>query len=154
MHSRSGHDITPLTTERVDALAAALSPEEARVLLRKGTEPAFCGNLVDNHREGVYACRLCGLPLFSSRAKFDSGTGWPSFFQPVDPEHVREIADTSHGMRRTEITCARCDSHLGHVFADGPRPTGLRFCLNSISLVFHDDSADLPPESRPTTSMP
>jgi peptide-methionine (R)-S-oxide reductase len=154
MQSKSGHDITPLTAERIDALAAALSPEEARVLLRKGTEPAFCGNLVDNHREGVYACRLCGLPLFSSHAKFDSGTGWPSFFQPVDREHVREITDSSHGMRRTEITCARCDSHLGHVFHDGPRPTGLRFCLNSVSLRFFDEAAELPPESRPSAPAP
>jgi len=84
----------------------------------------------------VYACRLCGLPLFQSETKFESGTGWPSFFEPFDPEHIRSIRDTSHGMIRTEIRCRRCDGHLGHVFPDGPAPTGLRYCLNSASLRF------------------
>jgi peptide methionine sulfoxide reductase msrA/msrB len=148
-YSKSGHDVTPLSHTRVDELAKQLTPEEAKVILAKGTERAFCGNLVDNHKEGVYVCRLCGLPLFASDAKFDSGTGWPSFFRPFDPAHIREEKDTSYGMVRTEITCARCDAHLGHVFDDGPKPTGLRYCLNSVSLVFYEKGQDLPPASRP-----
>ncbi|HVT88860.1 MAG TPA: peptide-methionine (R)-S-oxide reductase MsrB [Tepidisphaeraceae bacterium] len=102
----------------------------------KGTEAPFCGTLLDNHQTGIYTCVCCGLPLFASDAKFNSGTGWPSFFQPVAKENVIEHSDTSHGMVRTEILCARCDCHLGHVFDDGPRPTGLRFCVNSESLKF------------------
>jgi methionine-R-sulfoxide reductase len=102
----------------------------------KGTEPAFCGNLLDNHQTGVYTCICCKLPLFSSDSKFNSGTGWPSFFQPVAKENVKEHPDNSYGMERTEILCVRCDCHLGHVFDDGPRPTGLRFCVNSESLAF------------------
>ena len=113
-----------------------LTPEQYDVLRNKGTERPFCGNLLDNHEKGVYACVCCGLPLFASDAKFNSGTGWPSFFQPVAKENVLEHSDTSHGMVRTEILCARCDCHLGHVFDDGPRPTGLRFCVNSESLTF------------------
>ena len=100
--------------------------------------PAFCGNLLDNKKHGTYACIVCGLPLFSSEHKFNSGTGWPSFYAPVDPAHVAERSDTSHGMVRQEINCARCGAHLGHVFDDGPRPTGLRYCLNSASLRFYD----------------
>src|SRR5262245_3702380 len=133
VYSKSAYDVTPLTQQRIDELAQKLTPEEASIILSKGTERAFCGNLLDNHKDGVYLCRLCGLPLFSSDAKFNSGTGWPSFFKPFDDAHVRQTKDTSHGMTRTEITCARCDAHLGHVFDDGPRPTGLRFCLNSAS---------------------
>ena len=113
-----------------------LTKEQYRIGRAKGTEPAFCGNLLDNHLKGVYACVCCGLPLFSSDSKFNSGTGWPSFFQPVAKENVIEHVDRSHGMVRTEILCARCDGHLGHVFDDGPRPTGLRFCVNSESLKF------------------
>jgi len=104
----------------------------------KGTEPAFCGLLLDNKREGVYACVCCALPLFSSDSKFHSGTGWPSFFRPVAAENISTQEDLGYGMRRTEILCARCAAHLGHVFDDGPRPTGLRFCVNSESLVFVD----------------
>lgn len=117
---------------------ARLSPEQYRILRSKGTEAAFCGTLLDNKLEGVYACVGCKLPLFESGSKFDSGTGWPSFFQPIAKENVIEEKDTSYGMVRTEILCARCDGHLGHVFDDGPRPTGLRYCLNSESLVFEE----------------
>ncbi len=147
--SRSAHDIARLSKERVEELAKALTPEEARVLLRKGTEPAFCGDLTDNKKEGTYLCRLCGLPLFSSSAKFDSGTGWPSFSRPYDVDHVSYEKDETHGMVRIEIVCARCDGHLGHVFEDGPRPTGLRYCLNSVSLEFVEEGREWPERSRP-----
>ena len=113
-----------------------LTPEQYNVTRNSGTERPFCGNLLDNKKEGVYTCVCCGLPLFTSNAKFDSGTGWPSFFQPICKENVTEKSDESHGMLRSEINCTRCDAHLGHVFDDGPRPTGLRFCLNSESLEF------------------
>ncbi|HEX5139034.1 MAG TPA: bifunctional methionine sulfoxide reductase B/A protein [Planctomycetota bacterium] len=115
-----------------------LTEEQFRITRHADTERPFCGTLLDNKREGVYACVCCGLPLFSSSAKFHSGTGWPSFFQPIAGENVAERADKSHGMVRIEINCARCDAHLGHVFRDGPRPTGLRYCLNSESLAFTD----------------
>lgn len=134
--SAAGYDITPLAPTEIQRLAEKLTPEERRVLLDHGTEHPFCGGLLDNHADGSYVCRLCALPLFSADSKFESGTGWPSFFAPVDPEHVREIRDISHGMVRVEIRCARCDGHLGHVFPDGPKPTGLRFCLNSAAMDF------------------
>ncbi len=149
MYSTGGYDITPLSKERIKERAADLTPEERHILLDKGTEKPFCGLLLDTKEKGVYVCRLCGLPLFSSHAKFKSGTGWPSFFQPFDKQHVRLSRDTSHGMVRTEVLCTRCGSHLGHVFEDGPPPTGLRFCMNSASLRFYKDGAELPPESRP-----
>jgi peptide-methionine (R)-S-oxide reductase len=134
--SRTGYDLTRLPEQRVVELAAALTPEERTVILHQGTERPFCGLFLDNKKPGTYTCRLCGLPLFNSDAKFESGTGWPSFFQPYDPEHVNNIVDNSHGMRRVEIRCARCDAHLGHVFDDGPAPTHQRYCLNSVSMQF------------------
>src|SRR4051812_26382855 len=156
-YSKSGYDIAPLPAAKVDELAKKLKPEEADVILNKGTERAFCGNLVDNHKDGVYVCRLCGLPLFASDAKFNSGTGWPSFFQPVDKNHVVEHKDSTLGMERTEITCARGGADLGGVFDDGPKPTGLRFCLNSVSLNFvekdKDGTLNLPPESQPVKTQ-
>jgi len=117
-----------------------LGTEAYRTLRAKGTEPPFCGNLLDNHKEGVYFCAGCGLPLFSSGSKFHSGTGWPSFYKPFAAENVTELRDASHGMIRTEILCTLCGGHLGHVFDDGPAPTGLRYCLNSASLVFRDEA--------------
>jgi peptide-methionine (R)-S-oxide reductase len=140
----SRFDLTPPTASERERLIAGLDAEERRVLLQHGTEAPFCGVFLDNKLEGVYTCRLCGLPLFRSSAKFDSGTGWPSFFAPYHPAHVREIRDTSHGMIRTEIVCARCDSHLGHVFPDGPPPSGERHCLNSVSLQFTEQGQALP----------
>lgn len=136
-------DLTPLGPDRIAALAEDLTDEERHVILHQGTERPFCGVFLDNKRAGVYTCRLCALPLFRSRAKFESGTGWPSFFEPFDPAHVNELADRSHGMHRVEIRCRRCDGHLGHVFPDGPPPTGKRYCLNSLSLGFADDGEPL-----------
>ncbi|MEQ8395990.1 peptide-methionine (R)-S-oxide reductase MsrB [Thalassobaculum sp.] len=126
------------------SLTAGLDPEEVRVLLHHGTERPFCGTLLDNKKAGTYVCRLCGLPLFSSQHKFESGSGWPSFFQPFDSDHVTNLRDTSHGMVRIENRCARCDGHLGHVFPDGPPPTGARYCLNSASMSFVDAGTPLP----------
>ncbi len=139
--SASGFDLDPLSASERERRIAGLSAEERRVILNQGTEPPFCGGLLANKASGVYRCRLCELPLFRSSAKFESGTGWPSFTQPFDPQHVRTVRDVSHGMIRDEIRCARCDGHLGHVFDDGPPPTGQRYCLNSVSLSFAEDEA-------------
>ncbi|GMW01889.1 MAG: hypothetical protein AMXMBFR84_30250 [Candidatus Hydrogenedentota bacterium] len=117
-----------------------LTPDQFMILRAKGTERPFCGTLLDNKKEGYYLCVGCKLPLFQSGQKFNSGTGWPSFYAPVAEENITEISDSSHGMIRTEILCARCDGHLGHVFEDGPPPTGLRYCLNSESLTFVDQA--------------
>ena len=141
--SASGFDLQTLDPSQREALARNLSAEERRVLLNQGTEPPFCGGLLANKQPGTYCCRLCGLPLFKSTAKFESGTGWPSFYAPYDPQHIRELKDISHGTVRVEIRCQRCDGHLGHVFEDGPRPTGLRYCLNSVSMEFVADGQPL-----------
>ena len=134
--SAAGYDVTPISADERERLAQKLTPEERHILLDHGTEHPFCGGLLDNKQDGRYVCKLCALPLFNAEHKFESGTGWPSFFAPFDPKHVREIRDISHGMIRVEVRCARCDSHLGHIFPDGPKPTGLRFCLNSASMDF------------------
>jgi peptide-methionine (R)-S-oxide reductase len=113
-----------------------LSPEAFKVARQEGTERAYSGAYWDNHETGIYNCICCGLPLFSSATKFESGTGWPSFWQPINKTNVLEEKDNSYNMERTKVTCSRCGAHLGHVFDDGPRPTGLRYCLNSVSLSF------------------
>lgn len=143
--NRSGQLVGPIEVAPVvktDAeWQAQLTREQYQVARGKGTEAPFCGTLLDNHRDGVYACLCCGLPLFTSSHKFDSGSGWPSFFQTIAPENVKTHSDGSHGMVRVEILCARCDAHLGHVFEDGPAPTGHRHCVNSESLTFVDAAA-------------
>jgi peptide-methionine (R)-S-oxide reductase len=135
--SASGYDLRPLSQAERERYAQSLNAEERRVLLNQGTEPPFCGLLLKNKESGIYACKLCGLPLFKSENKFESGTGWPSFYQGFDPDHIAELMDRSHGMLRVEIRCARCDGHLGHVFDDGPAPTHKRYCLNSVSMEFY-----------------
>jgi methionine-R-sulfoxide reductase len=140
--NRAGKLVGPLELPRVEKTdqewQELLTPEQFAVARTHGTERPFCGTLLDNKRDGVYSCICCGLPLFASSAKFDSGTGWPSFFQPIAEENVATHADLSYGMVRVEILCARCDCHLGHVFPDGPPPTRQRHCVNSESLKFTD----------------
>ena len=154
--SKSGFDLSPPDAQQREALEASLTPEEAQVLLKHGTEAPFCGGLLGNKEDGAYVCRLCGLPLFRSHTKFESGTGWPSFWAPFDHAHVKEVRDLSHGMVRTETRCARCDSHQGHVFPDGPPPSHNRYCINSVSLEFVGNDQPLPdklgrgaPEGKP-----
>jgi methionine-R-sulfoxide reductase len=140
--NRDGKLVGPLDLPRVEKTdlewQEMLTPDQYAVARAHGTERPFCGTLLDNKRSGVYSCVCCGLPLFSSDAKFESGTGWPSFFQPIAEENVATHSDRSYGMVRVEILCARCDCHLGHVFPDGPAPTRQRHCVNSESLVFTD----------------
>jgi peptide-methionine (R)-S-oxide reductase len=135
-----GDSIKPIVKSEAE-WKAALSPQAFQVLRQQGTERAFTGEYWDNKEEGVYKCRGCQLPLFSSETKFKSGTGWPSFYTPIDKNNIAEEVDNSYGMRRVEVHCARCGGHQGHVFSDGPKPTGLRYCINSISLQFEKKQA-------------
>jgi peptide-methionine (R)-S-oxide reductase len=137
-------NLNPPDAEQRQKITSGLTEQERHVLLQHGTEAAFCGVFLDNKKDGIYTCRFCGLPLFRSSAKFDSGTGWPSFFQPYDESHIKRLRDTTYGMVRIEEVCARCGSHLGHVFPDGPKPTGERHCLNSVSLSFTEEGQALP----------
>lgn len=141
--SESGYNITPITDKERERLAQNLTQKQRRILLEQGTETPFCGVFLDSKKEGTYSCRLCGLPLFHSSSKFNSGTGWPSFYETVDKEHIKYVRDTKFGMLRTEIRCSRCDGHQGHVFPDGPPPSGQRYCVNSESLEFFSEGEEL-----------
>lgn len=151
-YSASGYDITRWTKDEVEAAAKRLTDEQRRIMLHAGTEAPFCGQFTDTKEEGIYVCALGGLPLFSSEHKFTSKSGWASFFKAFDPEHILYVEDRSHGMVRVEILCARTGAHLGHVFDDGPPPTGRRYCLNSEALRFIPKGEPLPAESRPVAT--
>jgi len=147
--SKAGYDVTPLPEGMVLALARDLDPIDRSVACDSGTERAFTGRFWDSKDEGTYVCVVCGLPLFTSGTKFDSGSGWPSYYEPFDPEHTVQVVDNSHGMTRTEVRCARSGTHLGHVFDDGPAPTHKRFCINSASLEFVPKGQTIPPLRNP-----
>ncbi len=150
--SKSGHDLQPLPKERIDAVVKTLSPLAVEVTQRSGTERAGTSELLGEKRKGVYVSVVGGLPLFRSEDKFDSGSGWPSFTRPIDPDHVTLVRDESHGMVRVEVRDARSGAHLGHVFDDGPAPTGQRWCINGVALKFLPEGAPVPPESRPVAT--
>jgi methionine-R-sulfoxide reductase len=142
--NRDGQLVGPFDLPRIEKTdeewKAQLTPQQFAVARAHGTERPFCGTLLDNKKAGVYSCVCCGLPLFASNAKFDSGTGWPSFYAPAHREAVSEHDDRSFFMRRTEVRCAKCDAHLGHVFPDGPKPTGARYCINGVALQLDKDA--------------
>ena len=143
-HADMPEQITPII-KTDEEWAKILTDEEYYVLRQQGTERSFTGDLWDNKKEGTYICRGCGIALFSSKTKYKSGTGWPSFYEPLKAEYVSEDTDYKLGYARTEVHCARCGGHLGHVFPDGPKPTGLRYCMNSVSMDFIEDQAQLKP---------
>ena len=136
----AGHHLIIMEKKNTkDKWKKKLTKKQYNVLREKGTEPAFAGEYWNQHEKGIYKCAGCGAPLFSSDTKFESGSGWPSFYEPIDGANVKEEKDTSHGMVRTEVLCKNCGGHLGHVFEDGPKPTGCRYCINSVSLDFQKE---------------
>jgi peptide methionine sulfoxide reductase msrA/msrB len=153
LYSSAGYDITPLSSARIAEIVKTLTPEQVRVTQAADTERPFCNGMFKSKGAGLYVSVVGGLPLFRSKAKFESGTGWPSFFDPFAPDHIIERSDKTLGTTRTEIRDARSGAHLGHVFDDGPPPTGRRYCLNSAALKFIPDGTPLPPESRPVAAQ-